>query len=301
VKARQTHGMNNAESASATTTGRAVAPESETASVRQLYASAVEYTWQRTLRIARIERAVLTSVLATCLPPGAEVGDIGGGNGAVAFDLADRGHSVRLVDLTPELVSDAVTRNKFARNPLRSVEVADARALPWPDESLQACLMLGPLLHLRIAADRNRALSEAYRVLRPGGVLVVQTFTLMGGLRYLLTRYPHSPRSADVEVYRTSGCYPADHPSPLLSCSVFLPRALAAAEIAESGFTVTDIVGMDGPAPQMQFRLEDATQQTVQAWADLWLTFARQPEYQAACDHMLYVAERPSKLAGAGE
>ena len=277
---------------------RAVAPESGTTSVRQLYASAVEYTWQRTLRIARIERAVLMSVLATHLPPTAEIGDIGGGNGAIAFDLADQGHGVRLVDLTPELVTDALRRNRSAPNPLRGIGVADARALPWPDETLHVCLMLGPLLHLRIAADRCRALSEAYRVLRPGGVLIVQAFTLMAGLRYLLTHHPESIGSFDAQLYRTSGCFPPDHPSALLSCSVFLPPASATAEIAEAGFVVEHSVGMDGPAPQMQYRLREASQQTVQAWADMWLTFAHQSEYHAACDSMLYVAKRPSKLAG---
>jgi len=238
------------------------------------------------------------SVLATHLPPAAEIGDIGGGNGAVAFDLADRGHRVRLVDLTPELVSDALRRNRSARYPLRGIGVADARALPWPDESLHVSLMLGPLLHLRIAADRHRALSEAYRVLRPGGVLVAQAFTLMAGLRYLLTHHPEAISSFDAQAYRASGCFPSGHPSSLLRCSVFLPPSRATAEIAEAGFAVEHSVGIDGPAPQMQYRLKEATQQVVQSWADIWLTLAHQPEYHAACDSMLYVAKRPSRFAG---
>jgi ubiquinone/menaquinone biosynthesis C-methylase UbiE len=42
--------------------------------------------------------------------------------------------------------------------------------LPANDARAGAVLLLGPLYHLPQAADRDRALREAQRVLRPGGV-----------------------------------------------------------------------------------------------------------------------------------
>ncbi len=50
--------------------------------------------------------------------------------------------------------------------------VGDARELPFPDVSADVALLLGPLYHLTAAAERPLALSEARRVLRPGGVLL---------------------------------------------------------------------------------------------------------------------------------
>jgi len=49
--------------------------------------------------------------------------------------------------------------------------VGDARRLAWDDDSVEAVLLLGPLYHLTSRDDRLQALREAYRIVRPGGVL----------------------------------------------------------------------------------------------------------------------------------
>ena len=49
----------------------------------------------------------------------------------------------------------------------------DARSLSWADESVDLFLLMGPLYHLIIREDRLTALSEARRVLKNGGILIV--------------------------------------------------------------------------------------------------------------------------------
>ncbi|HEY9226097.1 MAG TPA: methyltransferase domain-containing protein [Gemmatimonadaceae bacterium] len=102
----------------------------------------------------------------------ADVLDVGGAAGTYALWLAERGYSVHLVDAMPRLVEEARRRSASAAHELKSCQVADARALPFDDASMSLVLMLGPLYHLVDAADRLRALREAKRVLRPGGILI---------------------------------------------------------------------------------------------------------------------------------
>ena len=104
--------------------------------------------------------------------PPAAVLDVGGAAGAYAFWLAERGYEVHLLDAVPRLVEEARRRSSCASRGLASCRVADARALPVTDESLDLVLLLGPLYHLVDAADRQTALREVTRVLRPGGVLL---------------------------------------------------------------------------------------------------------------------------------
>lgn len=60
--------------------------------------------------------------------------------------------------------------------------VGDARNLEEPDGSVDAVLLLGPLYHLTEAADRQRTLGEAVRVLRVGGVLFAAAISRFASL-----------------------------------------------------------------------------------------------------------------------
>jgi len=68
------------------------------------------------------------------------------------------------------------------RPSLMSVGEGDARSLPFADQQVDVVLLLGPLDHLTNAADRARALSEAVRVLNPGGLLFAACITCWASL-----------------------------------------------------------------------------------------------------------------------
>ncbi len=99
-------------------------------------------------------------------PPPRTIIDVGGGEGVYAVPLARQGYTVHLVDPIERHVAAA-----RATGVLAGAEVGDARSLPHADASADAVLLLGPLYHLVAREDRVRALREARRVLRPGGVV----------------------------------------------------------------------------------------------------------------------------------
>ncbi|MFJ8581319.1 class I SAM-dependent methyltransferase [Micromonospora sp. NPDC093277] len=116
----------------------------------------------------RLEARRTRDLLARLLPaPPAAVLDVGGGPGTYTGWLAASGHRVHLVDLVPAHV--AAVR---AACPEVTATVGDARAVPLPDGSADATLLLGPLYHLPDRADRVAALREAARLTRPGGPVV---------------------------------------------------------------------------------------------------------------------------------
>jgi SAM-dependent methyltransferase len=116
--------------------------------------------------VGRLERERTKELLLRVLPPApARVLDVGGGPGVYASWLASLGYDVTLVDPVARHREEAGTHGTFA------VEDGDARALTAPDASADVVLLLGPLYHLVDPADRARALAEARRVARPGGVI----------------------------------------------------------------------------------------------------------------------------------
>ncbi|MFC4121656.1 class I SAM-dependent methyltransferase [Nonomuraea zeae] len=120
----------------------------------------------------RLEFWRTQDVLRRVLPPApARVLDVGGGTGVHAEWLAADGHDVELLDPVPLHVRRA---RELAGVTARQ---GDARRLPVPDESVDVVLLLGPLYHLTERADRVKALAEARRAVRPGGLVVAATIS----------------------------------------------------------------------------------------------------------------------------
>jgi SAM-dependent methyltransferase len=97
------------------------------------------------------------------VPPGRPlVADVGGGAGALMGAIRSAAPRARVVTLD---ASAQMLRAARARRGASAV-VADALALPFPDESVDAVILAYVLFHL---ADPWQAVAQAARVLRPGG------------------------------------------------------------------------------------------------------------------------------------
>ena len=105
------------------------------------------------------------------IPPASHVIDIGCGPGwywhGVASILPKDMH-LTLVDTSEGMVNEALIRLQTAPIEEVSGQTADAVALPFPDASFDLAVMMHMLYHV---PDPSRALAEAARVLRPGGLV----------------------------------------------------------------------------------------------------------------------------------
>ena len=133
----------------------------------------------------RLEFWRTQDVLRRALPPApARVLDVGGGTGVHAEWLSEDGYEVELLDPVPLHVDRAAELAGV------TARLGDARHLPVPDASVDAVLLLGPLYHLAERADRVRALAEARRAVRPGGVVAAATINRYAAVHDTL--YTHS-------------------------------------------------------------------------------------------------------------
>ncbi|MFL5565246.1 MAG: class I SAM-dependent methyltransferase [Gemmatimonadaceae bacterium] len=183
--------------------------------------------------------------------PPAVVLDVGGAAGAYAFWLAERGYDLRLFDASPRLVDVARRRNADAVVKLAECSVADARALPNADESAAMVLLLGPLYHLVDEQDRKAALSEAMRVLRPGGVLIAaaiaRSASALDGLSREMLRDPEFARIVDRDLVDGHHLNPTKRPDYFTTAYFHWPEDLRR-EVSDAGFEVVALYGIEGPA-----------------------------------------------------
>jgi len=113
------------------------------------------------------------------IKPGMTVMELGCGSGAftpfIAREVGELG-KVYAVDIQPAMLRQLERKLSKAENQdVANIELREASAydLPFADASLDLACMITVLQEI---PDRNRALQEVRRVLKPGGILVVTEF-----------------------------------------------------------------------------------------------------------------------------
>lgn len=181
--------------------------------------------------------------------------DIGGGYGEYSFWLASLGYDVFLYDISEKNIEMAHTLTPEFPNKLKTMEVADARSINMPDESADAILLFGPLYHIVDYSERQLALKECCRLLKPNGLLFTAAITRFATTLWAVTTYGKNDLLDELEFYEmieleiNNGDHiknPNSHYKGMGRSYFHLPDELKA-EIEAAGFTDTDVRGVIGP------------------------------------------------------
>jgi SAM-dependent methyltransferase len=225
-----------------------------------------------------------------------DVLDVGGGPGVYAEWLTQQGHSVCLVDPVRRHVDHVRALGLDAR-------LGEAQQLDQADASVDAVLLMGPLYHLAENADRLRALGEARRVLRPGGIVIATAISRFAALLDQLLRLDrlHEPGELDrVETVVRTGILPAREGGVFTTAFLHLPRQLRA-ELTAAGFEHVEIVGVEGPG----YLVRNFDDQWTDAVRRASLVRAAElveddPEIIGLASHLMATGYRPVEGGGGG-
>lgn len=153
---------------------------------------ASRYDLMNDLMSAGIHRLWKDAMIDWLAPrPGMELLDVAGGTGDIAFRFLDRlkgdGH-VTVCDMTQAMLDEGAARAQ--KRGYQSVDwvCGDAMALPFPDRIFDAYTIAFGIRNVTRIQD---ALTEAYRVLRPGGRFLCLEFSQIPapGLQWAYDRY----------------------------------------------------------------------------------------------------------------
>jgi len=235
-------------------------------------------------------------------PPPGVVLDVGGGPGRYACWLAARGYQVHLIDAVPKLVEQALVSSAAQPGcPLASAAVGDARSLAQGPDGVDAVLLMGPLYHLPDREQRLVALREAYRVLKPGGILVAKAINRLASLLDGICRgFIDDPEFvAIIRRDLADGHHRGVPGTTRYFTTAFFHRPdQLAAEIRESEFRQRGLFTVQGPAqfsPDLDARMADPARRA--QLLDLIRQVEQEETVLGAATHIACIAEKPAQGA----
>ena len=104
--------------------------------------------------------------------------DAGCGTGIILRELLAKGYNASGCDFSKQAIVHAKQRLIDRNQDSSRVCVSDLEGLPYPDSYFDATLIMGAFTH---PLDHEKALAECYRVMRPGGLLLVELRNLLMG------------------------------------------------------------------------------------------------------------------------
>ena len=261
--------------------------------IRDMYNSAWDAESGR-LERHQLEADITWRYLDRYLPPSGHLLDVGCGTGAYAFALAERGYRITAVDLAEELVSRCKSiAGELPRANRIDFQVGDARNLDGIRRGeFDAVLMMGPLYHLVVDADRTAALTAARECLRPGGVIFSALISRFGILGDLIKKNP--AWIEDQEWVRSTmehGHRPDDAPRGGFRGYFVRPEEIAPMHEAV-GLRTLQIAAVEPAisADDESYNALDGKQREL--WLNLLFEMSAEPSMLAASRHLLYVGRR---------
>lgn len=235
-------------------------------------------------RHGMVEFATTMHHLHRFLQPGQTVLDIGAGTGRYASALMAEGYRVKAVELVRRNIE--VFRQ---REPAADVVQGDARSMPFiADASADVTLLLGPLYHLFGDEEKCKALSEARRVTKPGGLIFVA---------YLMNEYSILSYCFDEE--RMAGLLEqgfVDRDFHIRAREDELYDYVRLEDIdrlnARTGLERVTIFSPDGAADYMRTRLNRMSEETFNLFIDYQKRISERPDLIGAGSHVVDVLRR---------
>ena len=240
-----------------------------------------------------MEFLVTRKVLQEFLPhQPLKIADIGGGPGRYSLYLAGMGHQLTLVDLSQAEMEIARERADAAGLQIQQLLQANALDLSGlSDEQYDAVLLMGPLYHLQDEAERQRAVREAMRILKPGGLLFAAFITLYAPFRDYSAADPEAvfaERSGWLKMLEDGRNFGQGFPGAFFSHpNLILPL------MEGCGLVTLKIIGVEGVAAGHEDKINQLQGEILEFWVDLNYRLGSDPACWGAANHLLYVGRKP--------
>lgn len=271
--------------------------------VAQHYKDNIQYQLSRLENDSPVEYAITLRKLDRWINSGDRVADIGTGAGHYALHLANKQCYLHLIDIADDLLN--VCHQKFieanCEQYIINTSNTSATDLGFiPDESVDAVMMLGPLYHLTKAADRDKALQEAHRILKKEGIILAGGINRLAVLKELwnVERFsmlkemtpPINTIQKELLAFINTGESNKTVFFPL--ANAFFATGQSFKEELLNYFSELEFSGVESFAGHVQHEFFNKEDNLKSAWLDLIEITGKTSEGIAAAEHFLFIGKK---------
>lgn len=220
--------------------------------------------------------------------------DIGGGPGRYAIFLTQQGHEVTLLDLSGKNIRQALEKAEEAGVKLDSCIHGDALRLSeylYKEEQFDVVLLMGPLYHLLRREDREKALWEALRVLKPGGLIFASFISDYAPIQDFASGLYDFGDADRLLSYLEDGRNRKEEGD--FTTAYFTSKKEAEELMAQAGLTQLVFAGVENILCGRENILHGLSEELQEKWMDLAFRLSCDQNLIGMNEHFLYIGRKP--------
>ncbi len=218
------------------------------------------------------------------LPKDAKILDIGAGTGRYSIALAEEGYDVTAV----ELIKYNLGILKLKSDKVKAYQGTALKLKRFENDTFDITLVFGPMYHLYTFEDKVKALSEAKRVTKPGGIILVAY--IMNEYSILTHGFKDNCMKESIASGKVDDAFHVIAEPEDLYDYVRLEDIAAYNEAA--GLERIQIIAADGPANYMRQTLNAMDDETYELFVQYHLSTCERPELLGASAHTLDILRK---------
>jgi SAM-dependent methyltransferase len=233
-------------------------------------------------------------ILSEYISTAEKITELGAATGRYSLYFAKQGFYVTAVELVPDQVS--ILKNKAAEFDT-NIEIiqGDAREVPFIESGSQdIVLILGPLYHIRQAQDRYRAIQEAHRILKPGGVVAVAYISRHFVAGIFAQHFPDLVTPEILDQLHDEGIVSSTIADRFFRVGYFATPEEIESLVTDTGFDIADHVATDGFGRYIAQGVNAFDENQYQIWLKYHLKTCRERTLLGSSNHGLVIGRKGS-------
>ncbi|MBQ2231047.1 MAG: methyltransferase domain-containing protein [Oscillospiraceae bacterium] len=219
--------------------------------------------------------------------PDPKIIEVGAGTGRYSVTLAKEGVNVTAVELIQHNLE--ILKSKLdGSEPITAIQGNALDLSAFPDSSFDITLLLGPMYHLYTREEKLQALSEAVRVTKPGGYILVAYCMNEPTVVQFVFGQNHLREVTELNML-TKDWHCISEPKDLFE----LVRTEDIASLdAELPVERVKLVATDGATNYMRQYIDSTDDETFEKWLDFHFTICERQDLIGASHHTLDILRK---------